>query len=161
MSPARPPIAILLAAGLVVPATGEARAETLSGPIAADVIRVIDGDTLALRARIWIGQDIVVNARIRGIDAPELHGKCPQEKALAEAARDRLAAVTATGRVRLTRIEHDKYAGRVLADVITDDGIDLGTAMIESGLARAYDGGGRMPWCGIASLGGGDRKARP
>lgn len=133
---------------------GTAAAEEISGPVAADVIRVIDGDTLAVRARIWIGLDLVVSARIRGIDAPELRGKCDREKALAEAARAHLATVVAGGRLRLRRIENDKYAGRVLADIVTDDGTDLREAMLESGLARPYEGGGRDPWCGVASLGG-------
>jgi endonuclease YncB( thermonuclease family) len=135
-------------------AAGAATAETISGPVAADVIRVIDGDTLAVRARIWIGLDIVVSARIRGIDTPELNGKCDREKALAEAARGHLVSVVAAGKVRLRQIENDKYAGRVLADIVTDDGSDLRDAMLASGLARPYDGGGRDPWCGVASLGG-------
>ena len=126
----------------------------ISGPVSAEVIRVIDGDTLALRAHIWLGQDITVNARIRGIDAPEMHGKCEREKHMAEAARLRLVAAAGNGKLRLTRIENDKYAGRVLADVITDAGTNLGAAMLESGLVRPYDGGGRDPWCGVASLGG-------
>jgi endonuclease YncB( thermonuclease family) len=129
-------------------------AETISGPVAADVIRVIDGDTLAVRARIWIGLDLVVSARIRGIDTPELNGKCDREKALAAAARNRLAGVVAAGKIRMRQIENDKYAGRVLADIVTDDGADLREAMLASGLARPYDGGGRDPWCGVASLGG-------
>ena len=129
-----------------------ARAEVLPGPVAADVIRVIDGDTLALRARIWIGIDIVVNARIRGIDAPELRGRCDAEKAKAEAARARLVALADGRTVRLRRVENDKYAGRVIADIVTDDGTDLAAAMLESGLARPYDGGGRAPWCDVARL---------
>jgi endonuclease YncB( thermonuclease family) len=129
-------------------------AETISGPVSADVIRVIDGDTLSVRARIWIGLDLVVSARIRGIDTPELNGKCDREKALAAAARTHLAGVVAAGKIRMGRIEHDKYAGRVLADIVTDNGADLRQAMLESGLARPYDGGGRDPWCGVASLGG-------
>ncbi|MCB1502439.1 MAG: thermonuclease family protein [Bauldia sp.] len=136
-------------------------AETLPGPVAADVIRIVDGDTLALRARVWIGVDLVVSARIRGIDAPELQGKCAEEKAMAAAARDRLASAAVSGRVRLMRIENDKYAGRVVADVVTDDGTDLGAAMLASGLVRPYEGGGRLPWCGLASLGDGDDPARP
>jgi endonuclease YncB( thermonuclease family) len=146
------PSRFAIAAFLFISASA-GNAEMLSGPVAADVIRVVDGDTLALRARIWLGQDIVVSARIRGIDAPELRGKCDREKAMAEAARLKLQSVTSLGRVRLMRIEHDKYAGRVLADVVTDDGVDLRTAMLESGLARPYDGGSRDPWCGVASLG--------
>lgn len=135
-------------------AVGPARAEVLPGPVAADVIRVIDGDTLALRARIWIGIDIVVNARIRGIDAPELRGRCDAEKALAEDALARLEALAAGKTVRLRRVENDKYAGRVLADIVTDDGTDLRAAMLESGLARPYDGGTRAPWCDVARLAG-------
>jgi endonuclease YncB( thermonuclease family) len=131
-----------------------AQAEILSGPVEADVIRVVDGDTLALRARIWIGLDLVVNARIRGIDTPELNGKCDREKAAAVAARAALEAIVGDSGVQLRRIENDKYAGRVVADVVTNDGKELGPAMIESGLARPYDGGGRDPWCGVASLGG-------
>lgn len=144
---------IALAALLVVGCV-PAQAEILSGPVEADVIRVVDGDTLALRARIWIGLDLVVNARIRGIDTPELNGKCDREKAAAIAARATLEAIVRDSGVQLRRIENDKYAGRVVADVVTSDGTELGPAMIESGLARPYDGGSRDPWCGVASLGG-------
>jgi endonuclease YncB( thermonuclease family) len=62
--------------------------------------------------------------------------------------------MVAEGTVRLLHIENDKYAGRILADIVTDGGIELREAMLESGLARPYDGGSRDPWCGIASLGG-------
>jgi len=148
--PARIPAAALLLVAACVPS----RAEVLAGPVAADVIRVVDGDTLALRARIWIGLDLVVNARIRGIDTPELNGKCDREKAAAVAARAALEAIVGDRGVQLRRIENDKYAGRVVADVVTNDGTELGPAMIESGLARTYDGGSRDPWCGVASLGG-------
>src|SRR5262245_19597963 len=99
---------LMLAHGLIFGLCGPAAAEVIPGPVAADVIRVIDGDTLALRARIWLGQDIAVNARIRGIDAPELNGKCAREKEMAEAARLRLAAAAGAGKVRLIRIENDK-----------------------------------------------------
>ena len=141
-----------LTAAAMALAAGDTSAETLPGPIAAEVIRVVDGDTLALRARIWIGIDIVVNARIRGIDAPEVRGRCATEKALARSARAYLASLAADGRVRLAGIENDKYAGRVLADVVTENGVDLGAAMLESGLARPYDGGARAPWCDVATL---------
>jgi endonuclease YncB( thermonuclease family) len=145
---------IVAAACMCATQTGAKAADRLPGPVPAEVVRVIDGDTLTVRARIWLGQDITVNARIRGIDAPELHGKCQHEKDLAEAARQRLAAAAGSGAVSLSRIENDKYAGRVLADVATADGADLGRAMLASGLVRPYDGGSREPWCGVASLGG-------
>ena len=128
--------------------------ERIAGPVAARVLRVVDGDTLIVEAAIWIGQRIVVNARIRGIDAPELRGHCRREKAMARAARDTLSRIAETGGVTLTDIENDKYGGRVVADVATDDGVDLGKHMRASGLARAYDGGARGGWCDLAGLGG-------
>ena len=151
-SVSRPLRAALVAVVVCLASALPARAETLPGPVAADVIRVVDGDTLALRARIWIGIDIVVSARIRGIDAPELRGRCEAEKAAAEAARAHLEALVGASGVRLLRIENDKYAGRVVADVVTDDGTALGPAMLAAGLARPYDGSTRAPWCDVASL---------
>jgi micrococcal nuclease len=118
------------------------------------VIRVVDGDTIEVRAKIWLGLELTVSARIRGIDAPELRGKCRQESMMAAAATDRLVEVTSGTGVRLTKIEEDKYAGRVVADVTTSDGTEVAAVMLASGLVRAYDGGARGAWCGLASLGG-------
>jgi len=150
---------LILAATLIFAAVGPAPAEVISGPVSAEVIRVIDGDTLALRAHIWLGQDITVNARIRGIDAPEMHGKCEREKHMAEAARLRLVAAAGNGKLRLTRIENDKYAGRVLADVITDAGTNLGAAMLESGSSAPMTAAGATRGAGwrasAGSRGGG------
>ncbi|MGK2741724.1 thermonuclease family protein [Tepidicaulis sp. LMO-SS28] len=129
---------------------GPARsAETLSGPVPAHVVRVVDGDTLDVRARIWLGQDVAVRVRIAGIDTPELRGKCAEEKARAKAAK--LFLIPVEGReVRLTNIHYGKYAGRVLADVADDARGDLANALIEAGFARAYDGGARSGWCGVS-----------
>mgnify|MGYP001996263084 CR=1 FL=1 len=58
-----------IAALLVLPAVAFA-ADTLPGPIQAEVIRVIDGDTIEVRAEIWLGQYIETNVRLAGMDAP-------------------------------------------------------------------------------------------
>jgi micrococcal nuclease len=147
-------VVMALAALLGLPPLGATAAQSLSGPVAAEVLRVIDGDTIEVRAKIWLDLELTVNARIRGIDAPELRGKCRQETMMAAAATDRLVEVTSGGEVRLTNIEEDKYAGRVVADVTTGDGTELGALMLASGLVRPYDGGARGAWCGLASLGG-------
>ena len=128
-------------------------AETIAGPVEAEVVRVVDGDTIEVRARIWLDLEITVGVRIRGIDAPELKSRCRREAIMAAAATDRLIEATRLGTLRLTNITHDKYAGRALADVETADGADLGGLMLTSGLARAYDGGGRQTWRNVASIG--------
>ena len=46
--------------------------DVLPGPIPATIERVVDGDTIDVRARIWLGQEIVVRVRLAGLDAPEL-----------------------------------------------------------------------------------------
>ncbi len=138
---------------LSVPAPAGA-GEVLAGPVTAEVLRTIDGDTLEVRASVWLGMAITTRIRIRGIDAPEIHGRCQHEKDMARAATERLAALVAGGSVRLSAISGGKYYGRVIADVTTPDGRAVGPLMLTSGLARAYDGGRREGWCDVARADG-------
>jgi micrococcal nuclease len=130
-------------AGVPVPA----RAEMLPGPVPAIVDRVVDGDTIAVRARIWLGQEVRVLVRVRGIDAPERRGRCDRERALAARAAAAMASALADGGVTLLRVEADKYGGRVIADVRLDDGGDLAARLLDLRAVRAYRGGVRVSWC--------------
>lgn len=140
-----PVLAAVLAPILAAAGTAGA-AERLAGPVRADVLEVVDGDTLRVRAHIWLGQTIELLVRIRGIDAPELRGRCGDERALAAAARRALGLSLAGSEVTLQDIEADKYHGRVVADV-GGPGADLADALRRSGLVRDYAGGRRLPWC--------------
>ena len=157
--------------------------DRLMGPLRAQVISVLDGDTLEVRVHIWLGQDIRTRVRLAGIDAPELKGKCDRERDLARRARayilarlDPAASGAATGAasgavtgaatgpttgaaagvgaVRLWEVRYGKYAGRVLARVETPDGTDLGQGLVAAGLARPYDGRRRASWCEAAATAG-------
>lgn len=125
----------------------KAAQDMLPGPVVAEVQRVIDGDTLVVRANIWLGQQVETNVRIAGIDAPELNGRCAEESTLAQAARESLTALVGAGTVTLGAIRHDKYGGRVIARVTNDQAADLGEALVAAGLARRYDGAARGGWC--------------
>lgn len=120
----------------------------MTGPIAAWVDEIVDGDTIVVRARIWLGQDVETRVRLSGVDAPELKARCAEEQRLALAARDFVQARVARKRVSLLDIRYDKYGRRVLARVLTPEGEDLAQALIRRGLARAYDGAKRRSWCG-------------
>ncbi|HEX2257290.1 MAG TPA: thermonuclease family protein [Afifellaceae bacterium] len=122
-------------------------AETLPGPYRAQVERVVDGDTLAVRVAVWLGQELSVSVRIRGIDAPERRARCPRERELAEAAAGHLAALVGGEPVALTQIAGGKFYGRVVADVASAAGGDLALEQLAAGLARSYDGGRRDGWC--------------
>lgn len=141
-------LAVLALAALLVISPAGPAPETIAGPIAAEVLRVIDGDTLDVRARIWLGQDVRIRVRLSGVDAPELRAKCAAELELAERAKAWLAAKVAGGPVMLSEVRYGKFAGRVTARVRTAAGEDLSGALLAAGLARAYDGGRRQPWCG-------------
>ncbi|MBM3598041.1 MAG: nuclease [Alphaproteobacteria bacterium] len=135
-------LAVLLAL-LSAPAIA---AETLPGPIPARLVRIIDGDTLLVRAHIWLGHEVTTLVRLLGIDAPELRGRCAEESAAAERARAFVARVVGRSDVTLTDLRFDKYGGRVLARVEVR-GQDLARALLAEGLARPYRGKMRAGWC--------------
>ena len=121
-------------------------AEALEGPVSAVVSRVIDGDTIEVRAHLWLGQTLTIRVRIDGVDAPELEARCEEERRLALAARDFLVHRLEGASVKLTQVVYDKYGGRVRADVADAKG-DIAGALLMSGYARAYHGERRAPWC--------------
>lgn len=98
---------------------------------------VIDGDTIRLGAE---------TIRLRGLDAPELHGRCAQEITLAFRAAERLRAIVAAG-ITIDRAGSDRYR-RTLATVRDSRGRDVAAVLISEGLAREYHGRGqRQGWC--------------
>ena len=122
-------------------------APALPGPVQAEVVRVLDGDTFDVRAQIWVGHFIETRVRLNGIDTPEIRGKCEGEVQMARAAKSALEKMILQQPIYLTNIENGKYAGRVLAEAANADGADIATYMIRNGFARKYDGGKRMGWC--------------
>jgi len=120
--------------------------EALAGPVSAVVERVVDGDTVDVRARIWLGQSLTIRVRIDGVDTPELRSDCADERRLAAAARDYLAHRLLNKEITLIRVVYDKFGGRVRAE-ISDADRDIARALIVAGLARPYHGERREPWC--------------
>jgi endonuclease YncB( thermonuclease family) len=114
---------------------------------AAEVVRIIDGDTFVARMRTEPGGEVETRVRLRSIDAAELHARCSKELRLALAARAALQRLLADGRVTLSHVGPDKYPGRIDANVATRGTNDISAAMLLGGFARAYDGGRRGTWC--------------
>lgn len=111
------------------------------------VVSVYDGDTFRVDIEGYpdvIGKNMPI--RIRGIDTPEIRGKCPEEKVLAKQARDFLRAKLAEAKeIELLDIDRGKYF-RLVASVKVD-GQSVGGLLLSKGLARAYDGGKKQGWC--------------
>ena len=133
--------------------------ENVANPYAlyyAEVVRVIDGDTLDVRVDLWPGLQAIYAVRVRGIDAPELRrAGCEEERIWAEQAKAQVAKLYDVGsRIKLENVEYDAYSGRVDADVRrwrSDRWIYLADELVERGLAVAWTPDmADVPWCLLA-----------
>jgi len=110
-------------------------------------ISAYDGDTFRVdvaEIHPLIGRNMPI--RLRGVDTPEIRGKCDQEKALAIKARDFVRELLANAEtIVLKNIDRGKYF-RIVADVSVD-GVDLGSTLLENSLGRPYGGGKKESWC--------------
>lgn len=138
---------ILCAAIFVLSSVLGVAKDLFPGPVEADVVRVIDGDTFVAAAHIWPGQILTVSVRVRGIDAPEIRSRCAAEKAAGQKSRAALEDLLASGRIKIRNIGADKYFGRILADVMTADDVSVAEHLVARALARPYDGGRREGFC--------------
>jgi endonuclease YncB( thermonuclease family) len=141
---ASPPVA---GAGESTPPVGLNAQPELQHSYPAALVRVLDGDTFEARVQVWPGLEVDTKVRLRGIDAPELHARCDDERVRAEAARAALTTILAEGGVAISRVGIDKYGGRVDAAVSTRNTTDVSAALLNGGWARSYDGGRRGSWC--------------
>jgi len=121
--------------------------ERLAGPIPAKVLKVIDGDSVRVQARIWPGHSVIVTVRLLGIDTPEMRAKCASVREQARIAKAFLKRQLGSGQVTLRDIRFGKYAGRVLARLATRDIDDISELLLATGHARAYTGRKRINWC--------------
>lgn len=126
-------------------AIANAKEKPILGPVITMVTRVYDGDTFFIEAHPWPKFYVKTSVRIRGMDAPEIRGKCQNEKNMAKKSRDVLEEMLQDGAI-LFDIGEDKY-GRTLARVEDARGRNVAAFLIEEGLARKYDGGKREGWC--------------
>ncbi len=118
------------------------------GPVSAQIIRVIDGDTLLVAARPWPQQTMEVYVRLRGIDAPELKSSCAATRDAGKQAREALANLTRDqSEIQLSHISGDKYFGRVLADISFADGRNPAQEMLLAGYVVPYEGGRKAKGC--------------
>jgi len=114
------------------PVVGGARASDVSRMPRAEVLSVVDGDTIRIR---WKG--VEERLRFYGVDTPERDEACFEEATL--------RTIELTGReVRLAfdSRSRDKY-GRLLAYIFTNEGVSIDGALVAEGLGRAWTRDGR------------------
>ena len=126
--------------------------------IPADVLCVLDGDTVKVKAHVWIGQTIETHVRLHDIDTPELKSKDADERKAAIKAKEKVLTLlgiekeknicdnTTKARVYLNDIQKDKYGGRVVATIKTENGTDIASILLQENLAYAYRGKTKQPF---------------
>ena len=106
-----------------------------------------DGDTCYVIAPTLPEPLQKMSVRILGIDTPEIRAECDEEKKLALKARELANKLFKDAtKIEFANLKWDKYGGRVLVDVYLD-GKSYKDEIINSGLAKPYDGGTKESWC--------------
>lgn len=122
---------------------------TVGDPIATQVVRVIDGDTVVVAAVDGVLDPTDpakspdnASVRLLGIDAPEMNRKTDEPDCGAQLATDQLAALLPQGTsVQITfdatADHYDRY-NRALAYIELADGTDVNLAQLAGGFAAAW-----------------------
>lgn len=139
-------LAVFTALLFILPANTYAKKQYGTATV-SKVTSIYDADTFRVNIEGWpaiIGEHVPV--RVKGVDAPEIRGKCKIEKHLARVAKQFTVEQLRTAKeIRLTNIERGKYF-RLLADVEIDGQL-LADKLIKAEIARTYLGGKRYDWC--------------
>ncbi len=130
----------LLAAGLVPlrPAVSSERLGTIRAVHEAEVLRIIDGDTIDVMVFLLPGLTQRVHVRLAEVDMPELRAACAEQRQAAQAAKQALEELlTGHQRVGLREIRPDKYGGRLDAIVELADGRSVADSLRDRFIKRA------------------------
>ena len=122
-------------------------------PLVAEgkVIKVYDCDTITIATKFpyltTLNESNIMyrfHVRLLGIDTPEMKTKNADEKSIAQLAQKTLSELILNQNVTLKNTSLDKY-GRILANVYTENGVELSNWAITSRFAVSYDGGTKKP----------------
>lgn len=134
----------------LLPSTAIAQKQPVGVTYEVEVLRVIDGDTIAFKADFLpapLKKELSI--RVYGVDTPEksFRAKCPIEDQRGQAATAFTKNLVASATKRqIVLYDWDKYGGRVLGDIILD-GYSLRALLIKNGYAREYYGEAKQSWC--------------
>lgn len=106
--------------------------------VKARYVKNYDGDTITVNIPMWpdiVGKEIDI--RVAGIDTPEMKGKGNKKKAIE--AKNLVYSLCSGKMLRLQNVRRGLYF-RLVADVYAGN-VNVGLALIRSGLAKPYAGG--------------------
>lgn len=109
--------------------------KSIKGPVRAQLIDVVDGDTVLVDAEPWPNTTIRIFVRLRDIDTPEMKSKCVSLRKVAKAAKLALSEFLDGQTLTLHNMSGGKYYGRIIADIQTEHGTSASQTLLNSGHA--------------------------
>lgn len=124
----------------------------------AEVVRVIDGDTIEVKIEVFPDLFQTIDVRERDLDTPEKRrgkfgAQCEAEVEAAIDVSKYVSELLPPGSIiGVENVDYGKYAGRTVGDIKllleNGDTVDLGDHLIGLGMAVHYDGGTKKKvWC--------------
>ena len=106
------------------------------------VVRVIDGDTVEVEARLgWCSSPTLFTLRLSGVDCPEKRSKNAGERRIARLATQYTTFHVLNKSVRCQVHCYGTYRGRLIASLwVPEDGRSLAQKLLRHRLAVPYDG---------------------
>jgi len=105
----------------------------------ANILRVVDGDTVDANVDLGFGVFTVIRLRLMEINTEELTDKNIEKRAMAVAAKQRVENLLiehgAHVVIRTVKDKKEKY-GRYLASIVLSNGACINTLLVEEGLAQ-------------------------
>lgn len=104
----------------------------------AELVRVVDGDTVYLKVDLGFHMTTVQSFRLEGIDTPEIRGPERQAGLVSKAA---ITDLLAMGNITVKTSKTGKY-GRWIATIYVNDGtktLNVNEELVRRGLAERYE----------------------
>jgi len=102
------------------------------------VIRIIDGDTVYLNVDMGFHASLVIDCRLEGINAPELHGTTKEAGLASKAELERTLSL---GPLRVKTTKSDSFGrwlGRLFVNLQDGTILDVNDHMLSTGFAVPY-----------------------
>jgi len=115
----------------------------------ADLLRVVDGDTIDVLLDLGYGVKYKTRVRLSGIDTAESRTRNLDEKKYGLEAKAWLKARLKAegGRIVIkSRLDKKGKYGRVMGTLLDHNGVDINNEMLLNGQAIPYGGNKKLPW---------------
>ncbi len=117
------------------------------GPYSAEVIRVVNAETVKVKVEVWPGLSQVINVHLDGLTTPGKSGSKDCETSLSRQAVAFIGAwLSRADTIEISEIKSHELAGNVTGRIKIKNSY-LGDALIAANLGAENNSGNNTTWC--------------